>query len=140
MSSGYDDIINLPHHVSATRKPMPLANRAAQFAPFAALTGHGAAISETARLTSGKIELSPDELLELSRRLNFALANLSDRPEVAFTVFKIDSRKAGGCYVRMTGVIRKMDLHARLITLTDGRMIVMDDIVTIEGDIFKTFG
>lgn len=94
MSSRYDDIINLPHHVSTTRSPMPLANRAAQFAPFAALTGHEDAIRETARLTGGRIELSADEQDRLTRRLRHAL-NI-DGAKITVGYFCPDLAKDGG--------------------------------------------
>ena len=92
MNDSYDDIIGLPHHVSPTRSQMPLENRAAQFAPFAALTGHDDAIAETARQTEAPVEQSPDRLIELSHKLACAL---SLPPTPTITYFKPDSRKSG---------------------------------------------
>lgn len=98
--SRYDDIINLPHHVSKTRTPMSMENRAAQFAPFAALTGHDAAIAETARLTSEKPELSTEELDKLSRRLVYAIEKDAT---IRITYFQPDSFKHGGSYCQTEG-------------------------------------
>lgn len=126
----YDDIINLPHHVSPTREPMPMEARAAQFAPFAALTGHNAAISETARLTDRKIELSEDELSALSRTLS-QLHGMETQPTVTITHFLPDSTKPGGAYVDTTGTIKATDDYERTIVMDNGTRIPLDDIVNI---------
>lgn len=91
--SRYDDIINLPHHVSKTRKPMPMINRAAQFAPFAALTGHDEAIAETARQTAPRRILSSDEQEILSKRLAYAIDHIGERPNFTFTYFIPDIQR-----------------------------------------------
>ena len=104
--SRYDDIINLAHHVSKTRTPMSMENRAAQFAPFAALTGHDAAIAETARLTSEKPELSLEELDRLSRRLAYAVEKDAT---VTITFFQPDAFKNGGRYRQVSGKVMKTD-------------------------------
>ena len=103
--SRYDDIINLPHHVSKTRTPMSMENRAAQFAPFAALTGHDAAIAETARLTSEKPELSAEELDKLSRRLVYAI---DKDAAIRITYIQQDSVKQGGSYCQTEVKIKKI--------------------------------
>lgn len=131
----YSDIINLPHHVSATHKPMSLDNRAAQFAPFAALTGHNAAINETARLTSNKIELSADEQKVLSAKLNIVLEHVSEHPYLTFTIFIYDELKSGGKYIQISGEVKKYDEYERVIILTDGKPIKIEDITEITGDI-----
>ena len=95
----YEDIINLPHHVSPTRPQMPMSDRAAQFAPFAALTGYDAAIKETGRLTDEKIELDEEALTALDMKYQFLMDALDDAPEVTITYFQPDERKAGGKYV-----------------------------------------
>lgn len=133
----YDDIINLPHHVSATRKQMSMQSRAVQFAPFAALTGHGAAINETARLTSEKIELSTEELKELSHRLNFLLENNAAQPEVTLTVFQADPLKSGGKYVRISGKIKKYVDYDNTIVMVDNRTIKIADIIGIDSELLK---
>ena len=134
--SRYDDIINLPHHVSKTRTPMSMENRAAQFAPFAALSGHYEAINETARRTSSKIELSEGELAYLTKRLDYALQLQSP---VTVTYFQPDSHKKGGQYVTVEGIIKKIDEYEGSIIFTDKRSIQLADVLSIEGDIFIDF-
>ena len=99
MSGQYEDIINLPHHVSATRPQMSMIDRAAQFSPFAALTGYDAAIKETGRLTDEKIEMDEEALNILNMKFQILVDSLDDEPEVTFTYFKPDERKAGGAYI-----------------------------------------
>lgn len=129
----YDDIIDLPHHVSSYRTPMSMMARAAQFAPFAALNGHGEAISETARLTSKRIQLSDDEMTHLSRRLAQAmkLSGTPQPPTCVFTYFQPDSRKKGGRYVQACGIIKKLDDYERAIILTDGAIIPLDSVIAL---------
>ena len=134
--SKYDDIINLPHHVSKTRKSMPMENRAAQFAPFAALTGHDNAVNETARLTSSRIELSQEMQWYLSRRLVYALEQQSP---VTVTYFQPDPYKEGGKYVTKSGIIKTVDNIDRAIIFSDKRSIRLDDIYSLEGEIFHDF-
>lgn len=136
--NNYDDIINLEYHGSSSMKRMSVEARAAQFAPFAALTGHNAAIRETARITSKITELSPDEQLSLSRRLYLALDLINQRPLLSITYFIRDSRKTGGKYVNLTGYIKKFDEHDKTIVLSDNSIINIRDIVAIEGEIFDT--
>lgn len=132
--SRYDDIINLPHHVSKTRRPMSMENRAAQFAPFAALTGHGAAITETARLTSSRMELSQEMMRNLSRRLAYALERQSP---VTVTYFEPDAYKEGGRYVTASGMIRRVDDTDGAIVFSDKRRIRLADIYSLDGVIFN---
>ncbi len=132
----YDDIINLPHHVSSTRPQMSMLERAAQFSPFAALTGYDEAIKETARLTGARIDMDEDALITLNMKFQVLLDNLGNAPEIKITYFKPDERKDGGAYLEVTGVLKKLDEYERILVLTDGRKIKMDDILDIEGDIF----
>lgn len=125
----YDDIIDMPHHVSRTHPPMPMADRAAQFAPFAALAGHDAAIAETARLTSDKTELTPEQQQVLSHRLAVALAT---RISVTVTFYEPDPHKEGGRYITANGRIAKIDTDDGLIILTGGRSVAMADILDID--------
>ena len=125
----YDDIINLPHHVSEYHKPMPMENRAAQFAPFAALSGHNEAIVETARLTEMFRELSEDEQNRLTKKLNYVLENGS---RVIITHFIPDTTKAGGMYKRVIGLIKKYDEIDRTLIMKDGKTIPIDFISEIE--------
>ena len=134
----YEDIINLPHHVSPTRPQMPMSDRAAQFAPFAALTGYDAAIKETGRLTDEKIELDEEALTALDMKYQFLMDALDDAPEVTITYFQPDKRKAGGKYVSAVGVVRKVDDFERRITMQDGAKIPMDDVLSIDGEMFSS--
>lgn len=131
MSNKYDDIINLPHHVSKTRPQMSMHDRAAQFSPFSALTGYDAAIKETGRRTEKRIEPDEDELQILNMKLKLLIDNIDEEPEVTFTYFKPDERKSGGKYVEAFGVVKKADEFNRLIVMQDGEKIKMDDVVEI---------
>ena len=104
MNNRYDEIINLPHHVSTTRPQMPMSDRAAQFAPFAALTGYDSAIKETGRLTDEKIELDEEALTALDMKYQLLMDVFDDAPEVTITFFQPDERKAGGKYASQVGV------------------------------------
>ena len=128
MNNRYDEIINLPHHVSKTRPQMPMSDRAAQFAPFAALTGYESAIKETGRLTDERIELDEEALTALNRKYQLLIEALDDAPEVTITYFQPDERKAGGQYVSATGTVKKVDTFGRRILLQDGTRIPMDSV------------
>ena len=122
----YDDIINLPHHVSVKYPQMTLENRAAQFAPFAALTGHNDAIKETARLTDRKADLDADEIEILDRKLQYIRDNITTEPVVTITYFVKDKKKSGGEYRTVTTNVKKInDISATLIT-TAGDIPVTD--------------
>lgn len=128
----YDDIINLPHHVSSKRPQMPILERAAQFLPFSALTGYEDAVKETARLTDTRIELEESEKDLLNTKLHILLDSLATEPKVKITYFLPDGRKSGGKYVSKMGTLKKMDLYNRQIKLEDETVIPFDDIFTIE--------
>ena len=113
----YDDIIDLPHHVSETHPPMSRADRAAQFSPFAALTGYDAAVRESARVTEQRIELDEGVKAELNARLNCILEHLSEHPQVSITYFMPDEKKSGGAYRTVTGAVRKLDSFAKTLSL-----------------------
>lgn len=127
----YDDIIHLPHHVSAVHPHMSAANRAAQFAPFAALTGHKDEVREAGRYTDKKIELDEDEKAALDRRLQYIRTELSQSPEITVTYFLPDERKEGGCYVTEQGVVKKIDEYRRCFVMKDGLEIPIRDIINI---------
>lgn len=131
----YDDIINLPHHVSDKHPQMPIYDRAAQFAPFAALTGHDAAIRETARLTDERAELDENEKTQLDERLRMVQETLADQPNVTVTYFQPDGRKSGGTYVTVTGHVKKIDMYDHALIMTDGLRIPLDEIFGIEGEL-----
>ena len=127
MSGPYDDIIDLPHPTSERHPRMPMANRAAQFSPFAALSGYDDAVKETARLTDGKIELTEEEKANLDARLQLLEPGIA----ASFTYFQPDSRKQGGAYVTASGEVKRIDGIAREIILMDGRRIPIDDILEL---------
>lgn len=135
--SDYSDIIHLPHPVSPTRKRMSAEERAGQFAPFAALTGFGAVITETARVTDERIELDEGAQEELDARLQILREHLPERPPVAVTYFVPDGQKSGGAYVTALGEVKKLDLYERRLILTDGSALALDDIYTLDGEIFE---
>ena len=128
MNNRYDEIINLPHHVSKTRPRMPMSDRAAQFAPFAALTGYDSAIKETGRLTDERIELDEEALTALDRKYQLLMDTLDDAPEVTIIYFQPDERKVGGQYVSATGTVKKVDTFGRRILLQDGTRIPLDSV------------
>ena len=115
----YDDIINLPHHVSKNHPPMPMMNRAAQFAPFAALTSYDAVINETGRLTDGFIELDENKKEQLNRRIAELMEEIDERPLVTITFFKPDERKAGGSYSTVSGQLKKVDEFNQVLVMED---------------------
>ena len=130
MNRKYNEIMGLPHHVSKTRPQMPMSDRAAQFAPFAALTGYDAAIKETGRLTDERIELDVEALSTLDMKYQLLMEAHDDAPEVTITYFQPDERKAGGKYVSAVGAVKKIDDFERRITMQDGAKIPMDVDVT----------
>lgn len=131
MKGPYDDIINLPHYISQKRPQMSMLDRAAQFSPFAALTGYDAAIKETGRLTDERIELEEEALTILNMKYQMLMDALPDNPEVTITYFVPDERKEGGSYVSKTGVVKKLNEFERLIIFQDGTRIQMNDIIDI---------
>jgi len=132
----YDDIIDLPHHVSPTRPQMSMMDRAAQFSPFAALTGHEEAIAETGRLTDEKIELNEEALSILNTKFQMLIDRLNDKPKVIFTYFQPDERKDGGAFLPIEGIVKKVDVFERLVILQEGTKLQMDNVLDIDGEIF----
>lgn len=127
----YSDIINLPHHRSKKRPHMSNHSRAAQFAAFAALTGHSDAIDETARLTDSKIELDEYQKAELNNKLLF-LANSENKEDVFITYFVADDKKSGGAYITKRGIAVKIREYEKDVVFEDGTVIPIDDIVEIK--------
>lgn len=134
MKDNYDDIINLPHHTSKRHRPMSMINRAAQFAPFSALTGYDDAIQETARMTDDFVEMDNDITNTLDRKLN-RLRNIIDTntvpQETTITYFLPDRHKQGGSYKTLTTKVKKIDEHPKQIVLSDGSAIAIAKIVDI---------
>lgn len=131
MSFEYEDILYLPHHVSKARARMSPGDRAAQFSPFAALTGYDAAVAETARLTCDRVELSEDARMELNDTLNDLARRLGEAPRAAVTHFVPDERKAGGSYVVTEGVVRRINSQEGYLILGDGLTVAFRDVLSI---------
>lgn len=137
MPGKYDDIINCPHHVSEKRAPMPMASRAAQFSPFAALTGYDAAIEETGRLTEGWIDLDESSVEALNEKLLRIRQAMDAGPEVTVVYFRPDERKSGGAYISVTGVVKKLDSVDQSLLLEDGTLIFFENIYALTGELFR---
>lgn len=131
MAENYEDIINLPHHISKKHRPMPREARAAQFAPFAALTGYESDVNEAARYTGKRREIGEYETERLNRRINEIRDGIHGNTEVIITYFKPDEKKTGGEYLNIGGRVRKIDDYGRTLTLTSGTLIPLDDISEI---------
>lgn len=128
----YDDMINLAHHVSKTHPHMPVRDRAAQFAPFAALSGHHEAVRETARLTEERIELDENCKAILDGKLQNIYEHLDTEPALSVTYFVPDPKKSGGAYVTVSGCVKKIREYERTLILTDGTEIPIDAIIDID--------
>ena len=133
----YDDIIDLPHHISPTRPHMSMSDRAAQFSPFAALTGYDGVIRESGRLTKERVELSEEELETLGRKQQYLMSIIDESPEITVTYFVPDSLKEGGEYVTCSGRLKRIDEYERRLVFTDGTKVDIDDVVEIEGESFN---
>lgn len=129
--SRYDDIINIPHWDPKSHQRMSEYDRAAQFAPFAALTGYDAMVSETSRLTGSRIDLDEEQMSALNETLSAIVERIGEHPKVSVTWFRKDSRKQGGAYVNTEGTVRDVELANRLIVLREGGKIHLDDIQSI---------
>lgn len=137
MNNNYDDIINLEHPTSLKHPRMSMASRAAQFAPFSALTGYKEAVKETERLTEEKIILDEDKKIVINEKLNIINKSILNKPEIIFTYFIKDQTKSGGKYIEKTGIVKKIDLVNEIIILTDKTKISINDLINIEGEIFN---
>jgi len=135
----YEDILHIPRPVSSFRHPMPIANRAAQFAPFAALTGHSDAVLETARLTENRSDLDNHSIDALNLKLQFILSRGTNHQEITVTYFQPDLRKSGGAYIQTTGHIKKIDPYARALIMSDQTIIPIEQIFALDCDLFDTF-
>lgn len=135
----YDDIINLPHYESKTRKRMSLEARSAQFAPFAALTGYDNKVKETARRTDKRIELSDEEYNIINTKLQIIKEHIKEQPEINFVIFVKDKLKDGGKYEEVNGKVRVIDEVNDEIILVDKRKILLKNIYDINGEIIKIF-
>lgn len=136
----YEDIVNLPPHISK-RHPQPsMMDRAARFAPFAAITGYEEMVLEEARVTEERVDLDEGALSLLNEKLNMIQEFLDEEPEVTITYFEPDKKKSGGAYVSITGVVKRIDEYEHLVILTDGKKIRIEDIYAIGSDLFYSLG
>ena len=133
MSNGYEDMMTLSYPRPTKRKRMTMIERAAQFSPFAALTGYDAAIAETGRLTDAQVELASDGQTMLNEKLCLLNACLEENPEILITYFVPDARKSGGAYQHISGVARKLDSVRQILVLDSGQEIPFDRIWDIQG-------
>jgi len=132
----YDDMLHLPHPTSHKHPRMPISDRAAQFSPFAALTGHEAAVKETARLTDQKIELDESKKAILDAKLQMIVEQIKSQPIVTITYFVPDEKKAGGAYLSKTGAVRRINEYEHTVEFTDRTSVAIEEIVEIGGDLF----
>lgn len=136
MNSPYEDIIHLPCHVSKTRPQMSLLDRAAQFSPFAALTGYDAAIREAGRLTEEKVQLDDGALTALDQKIQILTQHSAACPRVTVTYFQKDAKKSGGAYNKIIGRVTKIDTYKRTLVLQKKTEISLDDILDLDAEIF----
>lgn len=132
MKEDYFDIINLPHHVSRNHPQMPMEARAAQFAPFAALTGYDTVIHETARLTDKQVELEEYDNDRLNRIFSELMDSLEKHPMVTVSYFKPDEHKAGGAYMTVSGKLKKIDTYEQIMKMEDGTVIPIGSIMDLQ--------
>lgn len=136
----YEDIVDLPHHVSRKHPQPTMADRAARFAPFAAITGYEEMVLEEARVTDDRIEMDESSKAALNEKLNMILEFIDEQPEVSITYFEPDMRKAGGAYITVNGTVKRIDEYEHLVIMTDGKKINIDDIYNLQSELFYSLG
>ena len=136
----YEDIVDLPHHISKKHPQPTMADRAARFAPFAAITGYEEMVLEEARVTDERIEMDESSKAALNEKLNMILEFVDEQPEVSITYFEPDMRKAGGAYVTVIGTVKRIDEYEHLVIMTDGKKINIDDIYNLQSELFYSLG
>lgn len=134
----YEDIIDLPHHVSKKHPQPSIEDRAARFAPFAAITGYEEMVLEEAHITNERAELDECALAQLNEKLNMINEFIYKHPKVKITYFEEDKKKSGGRYVTVKDVVRQIDEYERIVIMNDARKIRIDDIYGIESDLFSS--
>ena len=137
MSGKYDDIINLPHHVSETHPQMSMRNRAAQFSPFAALSGHSDAIHETARYTDDFQGVDESNVEALNQKIAMILDKINEHPQITITYFKPDEKKEGGSYTLKMGNIKRVEDYEHVLQFPDNEKIPIQSIFNIDGEMFS---
>ena len=136
----YEDIVNLPPYISKKHPQPSMMDRAARFAPFAAITGYEEMVLEEARVTEERVDLDEGALSLLNEKLNMIREFLDEEPEVTITYFEPDKKKSGGAYISITGTVKRIDEYEHLVILTDGKKIRIEDIYALESDLFYSLG
>lgn len=136
----YEDIVDLPHHVSKKHPQPTMADRAARFAPFAAITGYEEMVLEEARVTDDRIEMDESSKAALNEKLNMILEFIDEQSEVSITYFEPDKRKAGGAYITVIGTVKRIDEYEHLVIMTDGKKINIDEIYNLQSELFYSLG
>jgi len=136
----YEDIVNLPPHISKKHPQPSMMDRAARFAPFAAITGYEEMVLEEARVTEERIDLDEGSLSLLNEKLNMIQEFLDEEPEVTIAYFEPDKKKSGGAYVNITGIVKRIDEYEHFVIMTDGKKIRIEDIYAIGSDLFYSLG
>lgn len=136
----YEDIVNLPPHISKKHPQPSMMDRAARFAPFAAITGYEEMVLEEARVTDERVDLDEGALSLLNEKLNMIQEFLDEEPEVTITYFEPDKKKSGGAYVNITGIVKRIDEYEHFVIMTDGKKIRIEDIYAIGSDLFYSLG
>ena len=136
----YEDIVDLPHHVSKKHPQPTMADRAARFAPFAAITGYEEMVLEEARVTDERIEMDESSKAVLNEKLNMIPEFIDEEPKVTITYFEPDRKKSGGAYVSVTGTVKRIDEYEHIVLMNDGKKISIEDIYAIGSDLFYSLG
>ena len=136
----YEDIVNLPPHISKKHPQPSMMDRAARFAPFAAITGYEEMVLEEARVTEDRIDLDEETLSLLNEKLSMIQEFLYEEPQIKITYFEPDKKKSGGAYVSVTGIVKRIDEYEHIVIMTDGKKIRIEDIFALESDLFYSLG
>ena len=136
----YEDIVNLPPHISKKHPQPSMMDRAARFAPFAAITGYEEMVLEEARVTEERVDLDEGALSLLNEKLNMIQEFLDEEPEVTITYFEPDKKKSGGAYISITGIVKRIDEYEHLVIMKDGAKIFIDSIYDLQSELFYSLG
>ena len=136
----YEDIVNLPRHISKVHPQATMADRAARFSPFAAISGYEDMVKEAARVTEERIDITDATKELLNEKLNMIIEFLDEEPEVTITYFEPDKKKDGGAYIGITGTVKRIDEYERIVLMSDDKKIRIDEIYAIESDLFYSLG
>ena len=136
----YEDIVNLPRHISKIHSQATMADRAARFSPFAAISGYEDMVKEAARVTEERIDITDATKELLNEKLNMIIEFLDEEPEVTITYFEPDKKKDGGAYISITGTVKRIDEYERIVLMSDDKKIRIEEIYAIESDLFYSLG